>query len=374
VKSRIEKAPTNNLDAYAFYLKGRELYFLYKKDDNEKAIQLFKKAISLDSNYALAYAGLADAYSMRVGRWGYDKGLLDSAFELGNIAISHAPELAEGYKALGLVYEFRGQRFNKAIESYRKAIELNPNYWPAVTNLGNLSLFMGRLDEAVFWDRKSITLNVSNPESYGNLAMAWLLLCVDSLAERYYKKKSELRGDQSFHGDLSEIYLRQGKYTKAHSEIEKALSVDSTDWGVQWTAGLICLIRGENQKALKFCGVDSVLLGYLYWKTGKQQTAKGIFDRKLVELERSLQDGNEMFDKPIQIGIIHAIEGQKEKAFYYLNKAIEFGYLDYRQFQIWPMLESLRNDDQFKQMVAQMKSKVDLQRIKVEEMEKAESQ
>ena len=81
-----------------------------------------------------------------------------------------------------------------------------------------------------------------------------------------------------------------------------------------------------------------------------------------------------MFDKPIQIGIIHAIEGQKEKAFYYLNKAIEFGYLDYRQFQIWPMLESLRNDDQFKQMVAQMKSKVDLQRIKVEEMEKAESQ
>jgi len=61
VKRRMERKPTESLEAYDYYLKGREYYYRYRKQDNEHAIELFKKALELDPDYALAYAGLGDA-------------------------------------------------------------------------------------------------------------------------------------------------------------------------------------------------------------------------------------------------------------------------------------------------------------------------
>ncbi len=64
-KKRIEQNPTRNLAAYDQYLKGRELYYRYRKADNESALGLFQKALELDPGFALAYAGLGDAYAQR---------------------------------------------------------------------------------------------------------------------------------------------------------------------------------------------------------------------------------------------------------------------------------------------------------------------
>ncbi|HEY4643370.1 MAG TPA: protein kinase, partial [Bacteroidota bacterium] len=98
-KQQIEKKPTENLDAYTFYLKGREYYYRYHKQENENAVQLFKNALDLDPNYALAYAGLGDAYGQRVQRFGFAEGWLDSAVAVTDKAISIDPNLAEAYKA-----------------------------------------------------------------------------------------------------------------------------------------------------------------------------------------------------------------------------------------------------------------------------------
>src|SRR5262249_36848891 len=66
-KQRIEKVPTGNVDAYSYYLAGREHYYRYVPADNEEAIKLFRQSIGLDPQYAAAYAGLADAMAQTAG-------------------------------------------------------------------------------------------------------------------------------------------------------------------------------------------------------------------------------------------------------------------------------------------------------------------
>ncbi len=73
--------------AYNYYVKARGFYYLYSYSDNENAIQLYKKAKDLDSTYAEAEAGLADAYAQKVLRFGMDTSWLDSALVMSNMAI-----------------------------------------------------------------------------------------------------------------------------------------------------------------------------------------------------------------------------------------------------------------------------------------------
>jgi len=103
-KKRIEQNPTRNLAAYDQYLKGRELYYRYRKTDNESAIELFQKALERDPGFALAYAGLGDAYAQRALRFGFPPSWLESSLQMSRKAITLDSDLAEGYKARGLAY------------------------------------------------------------------------------------------------------------------------------------------------------------------------------------------------------------------------------------------------------------------------------
>ena len=100
-RRRIEAQPMHNLAAYDLYLQGRDYYYRYQKDANETAIQLFKRAIRLDLSYPLGYAGLGDAYALRVNRFGEPEVWADSAIAAAQKAIALDPDLAEAHKALG---------------------------------------------------------------------------------------------------------------------------------------------------------------------------------------------------------------------------------------------------------------------------------
>ena len=147
-KKRIEQSPTGNLAAYDLYLKGRELYGHYRKADNEAAIENFQKALQLDSGFALAYAGLGDAYAQRVQRFGFPQSTLESSLEMGRKAIALDPELAEGHKALGLTYFVKGA-YRESLGASRRAVELNPNNVGATANVGYSLFVLGRADEAM---------------------------------------------------------------------------------------------------------------------------------------------------------------------------------------------------------------------------------
>jgi len=382
VKERIEKKPTENLEAYDFYLKGREYYYRYRKQDNENAIQLFKRALELDPNYALAYAGLGDAYSQRTGRFGFEATWLDSAIEASEKAISIDPGCAEAHKSLGLAYMAKGWR-HKALEAYGRSVELNPNYYPAVGNIGTTNLAIGEYGEALKWAKKGLVLNPTFAFSYSNVGYVYMCLDNHVEAERLLHKALELQPDFIYpHREFVYMYLAQGKFERARQHSQKALSlaqdeVDPLIWAgdVELYSGNLSQAKHYYERAMELCssemrGVTYIVatsnVGYIHWKTGHREEAQKLFGQALEFAESFLKEGGESRQVPYYVAGINAVQGNKEEAYAWLERAIDAGWRDYRLGILDPLMENLRNDERYKLMMATVKGMIDQMRRRAE--------
>jgi serine/threonine protein kinase/Tfp pilus assembly protein PilF len=381
-KEQLAKQPTGNIDAYAYYLKGREYYCRYSKQDNENAIELFKKALELDPDYALAYAGLGDAYAQRPSKFGFPWAWVDSSIAMSQNAISLDPTLAEGYKALGLGYQYKGW-FKRSLETYRKAVDLNPNYDPAVANIGWVSAELGNFDEAWRWLKRSVALNPMLPFNYAGIGYVYLLLGDYTAATEWINKALALQPDlQSAHGFLARASMAQGEYQQCIELAEKILASDPDNGMGLALAGGAEFMLGNYARAEE-CFARAVAtnswyesavgLGGVYWMTGRQDEARKMFARSVEADQMALANGNEVWLIPCELAQINAILGNKIEAYDWLQKAIDAGWRNYRGAEMDPALDNLRGDDRFKQMMAEVKAKVDEMRRRVEEMEKEES-
>jgi serine/threonine protein kinase/tetratricopeptide (TPR) repeat protein len=376
---RVTRKPTENLDAYAYYLKGREYYYRYTKRDNENAIELFKKALELDPNYALAYAGLGDAYGQREEQSAFQGAWTDSAIAVSRKAISLDPNLAEGYKALGLAYGGKGW-IKRSLEAYQKAVEINPNYHPAVVNIGYMNEALGRFDEALRWQKRALALNPMFPYSYVGVGYAYLSLDDNTRAEEWLNKALALQPDFiPARVGLGFVHLARGEYQQCIDQAQKVLSLQSDDVSSFSLAGRAELLLGDYVQAArhfeKAVAIDSTngpttVLGYVYLKMGRQDEARKMFARSLRIDEKELEQGNESFNVPFDLAESYAIQGNKAEAYKWLQKAVDAGWRDYRLATLDPSMENLHSDGKFKQIVADLKTKVDEMRKRVEEMEK----
>jgi serine/threonine protein kinase/tetratricopeptide (TPR) repeat protein len=122
----ISRKPTENETAYDLYLQGEELYRLFHKEDNEKAIVLFRQAVELDPKFALGYVGLAEAYIARADRFGGESFMIDSAIDLCQQAISIDPDQVRAYTALALAFNFKGME-QESSRQLAHALQLAPN-------------------------------------------------------------------------------------------------------------------------------------------------------------------------------------------------------------------------------------------------------
>jgi TolB-like protein/Flp pilus assembly protein TadD len=366
-KERLQKKPTENPTAYDYYLKGREYYYRYRKQDNENAIQLFKKALELDPDYALAYAGLGTAYVTRATTFEFTYTWWDSAIDVSQKAISIDPNCAEGYLALGYAYWAYGW-LNRALEAYEKAVDLNPNYYPALAGIGSMNSYMGKFDEALKWEKKAIALNPRYVQAHQLVGWAYMGLDDYAKAELWFKKALELQPDHvRAHNGLIHTYLAQEKNDQATAQIQEFLSIAPDDLRALSCAGFVELISGNYAEAKQHyekeleilsretwaaAGIlESTRLGYIYWKTDQQQKARKMFRGGLNYEEKFLAQGDEMWDPPYNIAAINAIQGNKKEAYLWLQKAIDAGWRDYRIASIDPVFEkpsrrgAVRTDD-----------------------------
>ena len=155
-KQSLTKRPTDNTEAYQLYLKGR--YFCYKRTSEgyKKAMEFYNKAIEIDPEFALSYAGLAYVYTS-LGFFGLrrPKEVFSKAKSLCKRAIEIDKNLAPAYWGLSAVSLYYDWDWAAAEKGCKKAIELNPgdafSYWRYALYLG----CMGRLDEAIREMKKS---------------------------------------------------------------------------------------------------------------------------------------------------------------------------------------------------------------------------
>ena len=155
-KQRVAKGYTTNTDAYEAYLKGR--FFWKKREGNnlKKAIKHFEKAIEIDPNFALAWSGLADTYSLASFYTGMsEKEAMFKAKSSALKAIEIEPKLAEAYVSLSNVLLSFEWKFDEAEKNLQKAIELDPKYTTAYQWQTILLGELGRFDEAIESAKKS---------------------------------------------------------------------------------------------------------------------------------------------------------------------------------------------------------------------------
>jgi protein kinase/serine/threonine-protein kinase len=388
-KERLVKKPTENLEAYNYYLKGVDYYYRYSKDENENAIALFKKSLELDQDYALAHAGLGNAYSQRTLRFAFPESWLDSAIETSLKATSIDPNLPEAYKALGLAYEVKSW-YRKSKSAYERAIELNPNYSDALSNLGNICNITGEFDRALMLAKKALIFpDPAIALSYYRVGRAYQFLTEHAKAEEWFYKCIEIDPGLTWspyaHRAFVQIYLLQGNYQKARNHIQKILSVAPHNLLGLRFAGLLELCVGNYEKAEKYYtkalevvgeakfGLQSAekqeiynSLGYILWKTGHQEEARNMFNQSLQLARKAIEKGNEYPGVPINIAIINSIQGKKSEAYKWLEKAIDAGWRQYAWSLKDPLLENLHSDDRFQKMMAKVKNMVDEMRKRVE--------
>ena len=361
-KERIEKTPTASPEAYGYYLKGREYYYRYRKEDNDQAIELFKKALEVDPNYALAYAGLADAYYQKAGRFGVSETTMDQAIETAQKAVSLDPNLAEGYKALGTAYGGKGW-IRKGIECEEKAVSLNPNSYLAMSTLGFDYGNTGQFDKALPLLKKAIALSPAMAYPYWVLGMCYFGLDEPTLGEEWIKKSLALQPDLDVANEyFISFYLAQGNYEQALALSQKYLSLVPNSTSALLCAGRAERFAGHMEKAQVFlekAGPDAFVdLGYVYWKTGKREPAQKFLQGVLDELQKWVTGGDESWSTAYGMTAIFAIQGNTEEALKWFQKTVDAGFLYYPYLEKDGLLENIRDNPQFKKIIDSAKAKI----------------
>jgi len=220
---QIQKKPTENLDAYYLYLRGRFFWNKRTAETFNIAIDYFEQAIEKDPDFALAYVGLADSYSILPFYQVYsDEEYFIFAEQAALKALEIDKTLAEAHNSLGWVH-FSRWNFEAAEKEFLQAIDLNPDYATAHHWYGLLLNSKGSFDYAVEELKKALALDplslVINRNLGGVLRDAGKY---DKAMEFFEKVIKVDPGFPAFNADLTLLYLFTGEYEKAISAIHKS--------------------------------------------------------------------------------------------------------------------------------------------------------
>ena len=369
-KQRIDHKSTSNIDAYTLYLRGKDFYYRYSVESNQTAVDFFRKAIALDSTYALAYSGLADAFAQRYAYFDMGKDWLDSSRAMGLIALNLDSDIAEPYKSLGVSYAYNG-KYQTAIKYYLKAIDINPNFSVAISNLGSICWFIGNYPEAKYRLEKSISLEPLRSSNYRMLGLVYQGIGDFTKAEKYLNKAIELQPDVMFvYSDLTKLYIVTNQMGKIREILMEKYKKNPKDRRILSDLGDVELFSGDFSKAKEYyqSAVDvssleaggSPELAYVLLKE-KNPRANSIFT-KMTEIDmEGLKSGSEDFNYPYDLARIYSAKNEKQKALKYLEEAIHDGFRFYYWSTLDPLFTNIIKTPEFKKQMDLLRD--DVQRM-----------
>lgn len=263
----IQQAQTRDVEAYDFYLRGRGYYYQYRRKSMEYALQMFSRAIEIDPNYALAYAGIADCscylflYDVRSEE---NRERVESA---SRRALELDPDLAQAHASRGMALSLRGHH-REAEQAFEKAINLDPHLFEAHYFYARDAFTQGKFDLAIQQYERAMAVR---PEDY-----QCPLLCAQvykSLGREAEAEAARRRGLR-----LAEDHL------KTHPHEVRALylgasalvSLGERDLGLRWA-----------DRALEMEPNDSMLL----YNVGCIKSLAGRIDEAIDCLERANRAG-----------------------------------------------------------------------------------
>jgi len=254
-KVELTKRPTLNAEAFDYNLRARNFLYKQSKNNVQFAIQFFEKAITLDSRYAEAYAGMAEAYALKYAYFERKNVWLDKALELSLKAIMYDSTLAEAYAALGLSYYYKGS-FDEALTAVQKALGLDSNNFFAYWILGRIYYTTDREQEAIDPYKKVIEINPDFYTVYSDLRMVYERLGDkeknDELVRtslEFYKRFIEQNPDDGrARIFFAQMLILSEKIDEAKKETTIALELSPNDNVMLYNA--VCVYSRINEKKL----------------------------------------------------------------------------------------------------------------------------
>jgi len=171
-KRAIGQVPAPDLQAYEYYLRGRQVFHQFRRTSIQFARRMFERAKEIDPNYATAYAGAADCCSVLYMYWDGSHANLENADAYSKKALELGPELAEAHVARGLAVSL-SERYPEAEREFATAIRLNPKLFEAHYFFARALFQQGKYADAV---REYQEASRARPEDYQSR-----LLCVTVL-------------------------------------------------------------------------------------------------------------------------------------------------------------------------------------------------
>src|SRR5436190_2754457 len=224
---KVARNYTENTEAYHLYLRGRYYWNRRTADDIKKSVDYFQQAIDKDPTYALAYAGLAEAYILMSS---YGAASPKESFPKARVAASKAiemdPSLAEAHNALASVLGSYDWKFAEAEAEWRNTLALNPNYASGRQWYAEHLLFTGRYSEGIEEMKRAQELDPLSLIINGLVGVAYRMNGQNDQALEQLTKTLELDPNvPRTHLFLAETYQAMGQYEKAVDEFARCFSL-----------------------------------------------------------------------------------------------------------------------------------------------------
>jgi len=321
-QARLAKSRQVNPEALEAYLAGRFYWNKRTTEGLEKSILYFQRAISKDSNYALAYAGLADSYHVLPELSGVP---VEEAFPKARSAALKALEiddsLGEAHSALANVKEDYDWDWKGAEEQYKRALELNPGQVLAHVSYSNLLFELGRLPEALSEARIAQQLDPLSAIANDNLSAVLYYSGQYDQAVKQCRKTLDIDPlNPPAHRHLGQVYAQKQFYGEAVSELKKAME----------------LSHGSTEALAE--------LGYVFAVSGKKDDARHV----LLELKSATHAS------PYRLAIVYAGLSEKENALEALKEAVSRRSPGVVHLKVSPLFQELRSDERFQQLLIYM--------------------
>jgi serine/threonine protein kinase/Flp pilus assembly protein TadD len=267
-KRAIEKPPTADVEAYDYYLRGRQFFHQWRRKGVEYARRMYERAIAIDPNYALAHAGIAECSAFIYTYWDASAAHLERADSASKRAIELDPELPEVHTARGLALAYSKQ-FDEANKEFETAIRLGPKLFEAHYFYARALSQQGKLAEAV---TEYTAASQLRPDDY--LAPMFLGMVYEGLgrtdeshaishrALQLIERHLELNPDDARALNLGAVALgRQGQKERGLEWARRSMAADPEDSGLLYNTACFFAVQGEHEEALD-CLEKAVDLGF----------------------------------------------------------------------------------------------------------------
>jgi len=247
-KKTLEKKPTENMEAYNYFIRGKELYREGSEVSGRQALRLFEKAVELDPSFARAHVGIAECHQLLVTA-AYEPS--DVSFPKVKASLKRAleldPDLPEAHASLAMMHYNEDDLAGAEAEA-RRALELNPSLPEPYEMLFEMAAVKGEPDEAVRLIETAYRLDPIRPMFIGSVGQVYAWTGREREALEHWKKTEQLAPSVTYRL-MAEHYLSKGDVEKArefHAKYEKLQP--NSPWAVSM-GGVISAQTGEREKA-----------------------------------------------------------------------------------------------------------------------------